>query len=193
MAGRSHKFDPARLAYLESDDRRSILDPRKLLPRLGIQKGWIVIDVGCGPGFFSFPLAGMVGPHGRVYGIDMEPLMIQTLEKRISERRVKNVVPILSNESFIPLPNAIADFALMATVLHELEGAGTLRESARILKRTGTLGVIDWKKIEESIGPPLEHRLSEGEAAIMLKAAGFDPGKAMNLGPSHYGFIARKS
>jgi len=180
------------MAYLESDERKAILDPGKLLPRFGLQEGWTILDIGCGPGLFTFAMANVVGPRGRIYGIDMEPLMIRRLEERRMEWHVTNVTSILSTEDSIPLPDAIADLALMSTVLHELEGAGTTVEAARILKSTGTLAVIDWKKKRENIGPPIQHRLSEREAAAMLRAAGFEPGKAMDLGPSLFGFAAHK-
>lgn len=192
MPRRSHKFDPARMAYLESDERRAILDPGKLIPLFGVKKGWTILDIGCGPGLFTFAMADAVGPRGRVYGIDMEPLMIKRLEEKRVGMHVMNVTAILSTEDSIAIPDAVADFALMSTVLHELEGAGTIVEAARILKTTGVLAVIDWKKKRESIGPPIQHRLSEREAAAMLRAAGFDPGNAMDLGPSLFGFAARK-
>ncbi len=186
------KFDPTKADYLESEERRAILDPDEALELFRIEKGWIVLDIGCGPGVFSFPLAKMVGPNGRVYGIDTEPLMLQKLENRITERRVTNILSVKSNEKYIPLPNSIADFALMSTVLHELEGPETLLEVRRLLKKTSYLGIIDWKKIDEDIGPPIEHRLSEDESTLLLKAAGFEPEKPVNLGQSHYGIVARK-
>jgi len=192
MPRHPHKFDPARMAYLESDERKAILDPDRLIPRFGVKEGWTVLDIGCGPGLFTFTMANTVGPRGRVYGIDMEPLMIKELEEKRVGKHVTNVTAILSTEDSIPLPDAVADFALMSTVLHELEGAGTIVEAARILKTTGILAVIDWKKKREKIGPPIQHRLSEREAAAMLSAAGFNPGQAMDLGPSLFGFAARK-
>lgn len=186
------KFDPAKAEFLESEERKAILDASMALELFDIEAGWIVLDIGCGPGFFSFPLAEMVGPGGRVYGIDTEPLMLRRLEDKIVEKRVTNILTIKSNENFIPLPTNIADFAFMSTVLHELEGPDTLLEVRRLLKKNGLLGIIDWKKMEEVIGPPLEHRLSEEDASILLSAASFEPDAPFNIGPSHYGIMARK-
>jgi ubiquinone/menaquinone biosynthesis C-methylase UbiE len=141
-----YKFNPKRMAYLESEERKAMLDPAKVLPHFEIQNGWTVIDVGCGPGFFSFPLANMVGTSGRVYGIDTEPQMVRRMEEKIEERHPGNVMAVLSTEDSIPLPEGIADFALLSTVLHELESSRTLAEIKRILKEFGVLGIIDWKK-----------------------------------------------
>jgi len=187
-----HKFDPERMAHLESEERRAVLDPAKVLPFFEIGKGWTVVDVGCGPGFFTFPLASIVGTAGQVYGVDMEQLMIRRLEERIAEKKTRNVVAVVSTENSIPLQDASADFVLLSTVLHELEGSGTLSEIRRLLKANGTLGVVDWKKLDEPHGPPKAHRLSEDKAAKILRKAGFDPGRPINVTPSHYGFRAHK-
>jgi len=192
MHRRGRKFDPERMAYLESEERKALLDPPRILQHFDIQRGWIVADLGCGPGFFTFPLAGMVGTEGRVYGVDEEPRMIVRLKERIEDLHVKNVSAVLSNEDSIPMTDGIVDFALMSTVLHELEGLSTLRETWRIMKSSGRLGIVDWRKKTELIGPPRRHRLGEDEAAAMLHSVGFDPGPPLDISPSHYGFNARK-
>jgi ubiquinone/menaquinone biosynthesis C-methylase UbiE len=192
MHRRGRKFDPERMAYLESEERRALLDPPRLLQHFEIQRGWIVADVGCGPGFFTFPLAGIVGSEGRVYGVDEAPQMIVRLKERIESLHARNVLAVLSTEDSIPLPDGIADFALLSMVLHELDGLSTLMETRRILKASGKLGVVDWKKKTELIGPPRRHRLGEDEAAAMLRSVGFDPGPPLDIAPSHYGFNARR-
>jgi len=192
MHRHSRKFDPERIAYLESEERRAMLDPPKLLGRFGIQRGWTVADVGCGPGFFTFPLAEIVGAEGKVYGVDAEPRMIARLRERIEGLRTENVFAVHSTERAIPLPDGIVDFTLLSMVLHELEGPSTLAEIGRILKNGGKLGVVDWEKKDEAIGPPRRIRLDRDEAAKMLRAAGFDPGSPLEITPSHYGFMAGK-
>ena len=193
MRRHGHKFDPSRISHLESEERRSVLDPAKVLPLFRIGEGWTVIDIGCGPGVFTFPMAGIVGPAGKVYAVDLEPRMLERLEERIVERNARNIEAVLSTEDNIPLKDGIADFILMSSVLHELKGNGTLLETRRLLRESGTLGVIDWKKKAETIGPPKRHRLSERDATSLLKVAGFEPGLPIDLGKSHYGFAAKKA
>jgi ubiquinone/menaquinone biosynthesis C-methylase UbiE len=192
MHRRGRKFDPERMAYLESEERKSMLNPLRLLMHFDIQRGWTVADVGCGPGLFTFPLADLVGAEGYVYGVDTEPRMIARLKEKINDLQAQNVSAALSTEGSIPLPDGIADFVLLSMVLHELDGLATLLQTKRILKNGGKLGVVDWKKKTELIGPPKRHRLDEEEAAAMLRAAGFEPGPPLEIGPSHYGFSARK-
>jgi len=192
MEKSSRKFDPTKSDFLDSKERKSILNINTILEHCEIKKGWVIADIGCGSGFFSFPLAKIVGETGHVYGIDMEPIMIKKLEDRIAENGVKNISPILSFEGEIPLPNGIADLTLMSLVLHELEGMETLYEIKRIMKSTGLFCIIDWKKIDEPIGPPMDHRLNEKEAMVLLKKVGIHPERPIIVGPSHYLIRARR-
>jgi 2-polyprenyl-3-methyl-5-hydroxy-6-metoxy-1,4-benzoquinol methylase len=43
------------------------------LAQIGVASGWACLDVGCGQGQVTIELAGIVGPSGRVVGIDVDP------------------------------------------------------------------------------------------------------------------------
>jgi ubiquinone/menaquinone biosynthesis C-methylase UbiE len=47
-----------------------------------LQSGYAVLDVGCGPGTDTIALAGLVGPTGRVVGVDADAAMIAEAERR---------------------------------------------------------------------------------------------------------------
>lgn len=184
------KFDPEHRAYLDSEERRGYLDPEGILEAFGVARGMRIADVGAGTGFFAIPAARRVGREGRVYAIDQAPEMISELRAKAS--RAEDVLEVLpSTEDRIPLPDASVDLALLACVLHELDGLGTLRECRRILRTGGRLAVVDWKKIAQDVGPPLEHRLSEAEAERLLARAGFHAVRTLPAGPFHYGIEAR--
>jgi len=97
-----------------------------------------------------------------------------------------------STEDHIDLPDGIADFVLLACVLHELDGLGTLHEARRILRPNGVMGVVDWRRIEMSMGPPIEHRLSEEEAVSLVQKAGFRSSETRLAGPYHYSFAGNR-
>lgn len=185
-----HKYDPAHRAHLDSPERRAYLDPAAILTSFGIRRGWRIADIGAGIGFFSLPAAELVGPRGHVFAVDLAGEMLEDLEGRIQKGRVTNIQPLLSTEDRVPLADATVDFAFLACVLHELEGPATLRECRRILKPSGRLGIVDWKKIDQDEGPPREHRLDEGEAAAVLRDAGFRPMRTFDAGPYHYAIEA---
>ncbi len=185
------KFDPARRAYLDSPERRAILDPDAILKAFGVRAPWRFVDVGAGVGFFSFPAARLVGPRGRVVAVDLAPEMLEELQARIAHEGATNMEALLSTEDRLPLDDGSADFAFLACVLHELDGPATLLECRRVLKKAGRLGVVDWKKVAQDIGPPKEHRLDPRQAKAVLADAGFRAIRTFATGPHHYGIEAR--
>ncbi len=191
MTGGGHKFDAAHRAYLDSEERKSYLDPGRILEAFGLAKGMRVVDVGAGTGFFAIPAARIVGPAGRVYAVDLVPEMLADLRAKLARDPVRNLETLRSTEDRIPLPDASVDFAFLACVLHELEGPGTLRECRRVLGRDGRLAVVDWKKEDMEFGPPTEHRLDEVAARSVLRDAGFRAERTFEAGRYHYGIEAR--
>ncbi len=186
-----HKFHVDRRTYLDSEERHSYLDARAILKALRVRKGMRIADVGAGTGFFALPAAELVGPLGHVDAVDLSPEMLDDLQAKLSARRIGNVTAVLSTEDRVPLADTSVDLALLACVLHELDGPGTLLECRRILRPAGRLGVVDWKKEDMEYGPPKEHRLDEAEASVVLADAGFAPVRTFDAGPYHYGIQAR--
>ncbi len=61
-------------------------DPYKALQAAGLETGQRVLEVGCGPGFFTIPAAGIVRPSGSVVALDVNPLAVEHVQKKIDER-----------------------------------------------------------------------------------------------------------
>ena len=179
-----HKFNPEHMDRLLSTERLMEQHPEGLLRHEGLAPGDSFADVGCGPGFFTVPAAGIVGEIGRVYAIDISEEMLFELDKRDPPT---NVVLVKSGEAEIPLADAVADMALVSYVLHEAENAvAFLREVGRILTDGGILLVLDWKKRVEEKGPPIGERLTEEEVLELLEEAGFADAEAVSFTDSHY-------
>lgn len=184
----AHKFDPQHIDKLLNADRFKDIAPKELLASAGLKPGQVFADVGCGPGFFTLPAAEIVGTKGRVYAIDTQQEMLDALKKRNPPECVHIV---RSEEEKIPLKNGEVDLALLAYVLHEAaDQTAFLTEVRRILKKGGQLLVIDWKKLKEEKGPPIEERLTEEQAEGFLKKAGFTNITISSLNPSHYKIVA---
>lgn len=187
----AHKYDPKHIDRLLSEERHKDIAPLKLLKEAGVKEGDSFADIGCGPGFFTIPAAEAVGAAGKVFAVDFQEEMLTELKKRTPP---ENVIPLKSTESHVPLAEATVDFALLAYMLHETQDKTTfLKDVKRILKSKGTILIVDWKKIKEEHGPPIEERLTEDEVGAFLKDAGFSGIKAASISQSHYKITASKA
>ena len=191
MAHHGHKFDPAMRDHLLEPERARYLPAKKILSKFPMKIGGAAVDIGCGPGFWTIPMARLMGPTGQVYAVDLEEPMLADLRTRLEGFKDLNVKVLRSTEDRLPLPARSVDFAFLACVLHELDGPGTLREAGRVLRPGGVLGVVEWKKIRQGEGPPYRHRLSPKQAAKALAEGGFESEPPFEAGRYHYGITAR--
>jgi ubiquinone/menaquinone biosynthesis C-methylase UbiE len=168
------RFPPERRQDLWTEDRTKRMPPEPVLAQAGIGPGMSVLDIGAGTGYWTLPLSRMVGPDGRVFAVDVEPLMIEDLHALVREHGLSNVEVVQSGELAIPLGDEVADVAVLGFVLHEPPDLlAFLHEMARLLVPGGRILVVEWHKRETEFGPPVDHRVSEDEARELLEAAGF--------------------
>lgn len=189
-----HKFDPAHRERLEHPDRLRLLPPHDLLIRTGLWEGMIAADVGCGPGFFTLPAAQIVGPAGRVYAIDISREMLEAVQDKARDAGLPNIETVLAKESGIPLPDRVAQVILLAFVLHEADDpAAFAREAARILAPGGHILLLEWKKEEMPVGPPVGDRLTPEGAEGWLTSAGLRIVDRFEPNTYHYALIGQAS
>jgi ubiquinone/menaquinone biosynthesis C-methylase UbiE len=116
--------------------------------RARIQPGMTVLDIGCGPGHATLDLAEIVGPRGRVTGIDESPKFLKHLQDQADARRLTNVERILADAQHLEtlkLPDASVDFAYARWVLCFVKDPEAIvRGVARILKPGGRFVVQDY-------------------------------------------------
>lgn len=185
-------FPPERRHLLKEEERRRQVPPEPLLEAAGISPGETVLDVGAGTGFWTLPLARMVGPSGRVIAADIEPLMVEEIRELVQRESLTNVDIARSEELDIPIPDGSADAAVGGFVLHEpADTAAFVREIRRVLQPAGRFLVVEWEKRETERGPPVEHRLSPAEATALLTDAGFTVEALPSPHPDAYALLAR--
>ena len=167
---------PASLAGgLTSSFRRLFHKPEKLLAPY-LSEGMTAVDFGCGPGFFTLPMARLVGPTGKVIAADLQPEMLALLAARAEKAGLTCRI-----QPHLCAPGAKitekADFALLFYVAHEVPDAAALfAEFADFLKPGGKVLFVE---------PPFFHVsmkdfLREVELA---KAAGFSASERLRMGP----------
>lgn len=125
---------------------------REVLVEVGIHQGDTVLDFGCGPGGYIKPLAKMVGPEGKIYAQDMNPLAIRTVKDFASKNKLVNIETTISDLKTGLADNSM-DYVLLFDVLHHLEQPeAVLAELHRVLKsESGILAMSDHHMKDEAI------------------------------------------
>jgi len=175
---------------LDEATRRSWYNPELVLQDL--HSGMTFADIGCGDGFFSILASKKVGNNGRVYAVDIDPTAIERLQRKAKTQGLNNIIANVGKAEETVFCNVCADFVLYSMDLHDFrDAAKVLRNSREMVKPSGLVVDLDWKKIEMPFGPPFAIRFSEEQAAGLMRAAGLTVVDAKDAGPYHYVITAK--
>jgi ubiquinone/menaquinone biosynthesis C-methylase UbiE len=142
----------------------------RAIEQLALTPGMRVVDVGCGPGRLTLPLARAVGPTGEVVALDIQQGMLDRMAKRVEKAGLTTVRPILGGAGDGKLPRDYFDRAVLSTVLGEIpDRERALREIYGALKPGGYLVVA------EVFGDP--HYQFKKKVIEMATGAGLRPGE----------------
>jgi ubiquinone/menaquinone biosynthesis C-methylase UbiE len=144
VADKRNRVCPIAIAgSLDNRIRRWLQDPRKIL-RPYIKEGMTVLDVGCGPGFFSIELAQMVGKSGRVIASDLQEGMLQKLRNKIQGTELEERIILLKCEKNKIGLSENVDFVLAFYMLHEIPNQEQFfNEIESTLKPNGQVFIVE--------------------------------------------------
>ena len=112
----------------------------KRFEQFNIDKGFVVIDFGCGPGSHIEHASKSVGGEGKVYAIDVHPLAIKAVKEKAARVHLKNVFPVLLTDYPADIDSHSADIIYALDMFHHIKKPAIfLKELYRLLKPTGTL------------------------------------------------------
>jgi SAM-dependent methyltransferase len=178
---RTHRFSAAHIERLLSAERAQSMPPVETLRMAGIGPGMTVVDLGCGPGFFTIPAHEIVGPNGHVIAADVQPEMLEHLRGRLADAEIHDVQILETGDGHVPMADHSADVVLAAFVLHEADDPGAfLGECARLLKPHGWVAVIEWRH-EADLGIPVAHRISVPTITDLAARVGLTKHEVTNL------------
>lgn len=133
---------------LVSPIRKLFQNPQKILSPY-IENGMKVLDVGCAMGFFSLPLARMVGSNGKVICVDVQEKMIKSLKRRAQKAGLLDRIdPRICSKNSLGIGDLVEeiDFALAFAVVHEVPNPlAFFSEIYEALKQTGKILVAEPK------------------------------------------------
>ena len=152
----------------------------------------VFVDVGCGDGFFTILASRKVGKKGKVYAVDIDPAGIEKLKSKAKTEGLTNITAEVGKAEDIVFCKQCADFILYSMDLHDFsEPVKVIQNAKQMIKPTGHLIDLDWKKQQMSFGPPVAIRFSQEQASNLMRSSGFTIINTKNAGPYHYILTAK--
>jgi len=165
---------PGGILWLERAQRASEEQPQLAIDALGIKPGQTVADLGAGSGYFSFRIAPLVGPTGKVLAIDIEPAMLEAIAQRAQREHVDNVATVHGSAQDPHLAPGSVDLLFMVDVYHELEYPYEMMTRVRAaLKPGGRVALIEYRAEDPEVAIKPLHKMSERQVRREMQAAGF--------------------
>lgn len=130
---------------LDNPIRSIILPPKRILSRFVnyLKEDYVIVDLGCGPGFFTTILAKYV-PKGTIYAVDPDERAIKKLKEKIQRSSMNNVIPAVAPAQKLDfIRNSSVDFVFSNLVLCcMVDHEGAVKEMIRILKKDNGMAYI---------------------------------------------------
>jgi len=180
--------------WLERATRLKEEQPFKVLEAMKLEKGQAVVDLGVGSGFYARKIARAVGDKGLVYGVDIQPEMLEILSKLCKDEGIDNIRPVLGSATSTNLEDGCADWIIMADVYHEFsDPEAMLADMLRILKPDGKVALLEYRgegQTAAHIKP--SHRMTETQVMSEWIPGGFKLVELIGFLPSQHLFIFEK-
>ena len=121
---------------------RPFISRARLRAILAPMPGERVLEVGPGTGHYAIPMAGWLGPDGRLDVADIQRAMLDHTAEKARDHGIDTIVPVLADARTLPYEDATFDAVYLVTVLGEVpEPERAVAEFARVLKPGGRLVV----------------------------------------------------
>lgn len=172
-------------------------EPQRMLRAIGLTPPMTVLDLCCGDGYFTAPLARLV--EGRVYALDLDPFLLDQAKAEVHRQGASVRQWICADardvDELVPEP---VDYVLMANTFHGVpDQAGLLSAIRSGLRANGRLGLVNWHPLPreqtpvlgQPRGPATAMRMSVENTCAIVEAAGFRAERIVELPPYHYGAV----
>lgn len=150
-AGTGH-YTAAELASLPTGARAWALGVGNPVGAADLQRGEVVLDLGCGAGIDALLAAREVGPDGRVVGVDLLPEMVARAEAHAAEAGADTVRFQTAEMESLPLADSSVDVVVSNGAVNlSARKSRVLAEAHRVLRPGGRLCLSDLTIREEEL------------------------------------------
>ena len=173
-----------------TEERDKWQQPEKIMDTLNIRPGMVVGEVGAGEGYFTFKLAGRVGPSGHIYANDIVQRLLDQIDDRCRREDIDNITTILGKTEQPLFPAAQLDLVVMMRVFHDLASPVNLVNNIIPALKPGALLVIvdpDPVKLEKN----RNHFYSRQKILTLMRESKFELVELLDFLPQDNIYIYR--
>lgn len=160
--------------WLVRESRQREEDCETMLAALNVQPGQTVCDMGCGNGFYTLPLAKLVGERGKVVAVDIQREMLQLLKDRAAAEDLSNIELVHGSVVDPQLKPSTVDLVLMVDVYHEFSHPEQMLQAIRVsLKPGGRVALVEFRAEDRSVPIKKLHKMSKKQILKEFEPNGF--------------------
>ncbi len=160
------------IRWLERSNREEEEAPSKAIAALNLKPTDVIADIGAGSGYYTFRLAPLV-PKGKVMAVDIQPEMIDFLERKEKKLGLTNVEAHLGEVDDTKLKPGSINAALMVDAYHEFSHPREMMESLfKALKPGGRIILLEYRAEDPTVPIKPLHKMSEAQSRKEMEAVG---------------------
>jgi precorrin-6B methylase 2 len=161
----AHVMGHQAAGWLERPDREAEERTDLLIDSMQLKAGETVADIGAGSGYFCWRMAKLVGPQGKILGVDIQQEMLDLLQRNMAKRGITNVTSVLGTTNDPKLAASSVDTILMVDVYHEFDQPyEMLVGMQRALKPGGRIVLVEFRAEDPSVNIKRVHKMSQEQA-----------------------------
>jgi SAM-dependent methyltransferase len=171
-------------------------DPAAVLAAAGVRSGDLVVDLCCGDGWFTLPLAKIAR---RVVAVDIDAALVETARTRLGEAGATNCAFVTGDAYDLPaLVGETVDHVFLANAFHGVPDKTRLaRAVASVLAPGGRFAIVNWHErpreetrvLGQPRGPASELRMTPGATIAAVEPSGLRVVATADVSPHHYGVV----
>ena len=160
----SHVMGHRGAKWLERPEREREEGTTEMINCLKLKEGDNVADIGVGTGYIAWRMAKKIGPKGTVYGVDIQPEMLEHLARNMAKRGLKNVKGVMGSINDPKLPPNSIDLVIMVDVYHEFSFPYEMMQGiVKALKSGGRVAFVEYRGEDPKVPIKRLHKMTEAQ------------------------------
>ncbi len=160
----SHVMGHRGARWLERPEREREEGTTEMINCLKLKEGDNVADIGVGTGYIAWRMAKKIGPKGTVYGVDIQPEMLEHLAQNMAKRGLKNVKGVMGTIKDPKLPPNSMDLVIMVDVYHEFSFPYEMMQGiVKALKPGGRVAFVEYRGEDPKVPIKRLHKMTEAQ------------------------------